>query len=432
MMCAMGFWSTMFREGSTAQAILVLSGVASLGLLLGHRRVLGVRVGIMGVLFTGLLFGHFGVKINPEMLEFVREFGLIFFVYAIGMQVGPGIFSSWRKQGLSMNLLAASVVLTGALTCWAIAFSGRVPLLAAIGLYTGAVTNTPSLGAAQQALGEIAGVAPESLKFTSVGYALAYPFGIVGTILAMLAVRRIFRLDLRTEAQAWEESQNAERSSLRTNLRLQFEDSVRIAGEEEVTGRAAGALGNSRTHLEQPPVLPVFIGMVLGVLLGSIPIPLPGVPAGLKLGLAGGPLIVAMVLARVYRIGPVVWYLPGSANFTLRELGIVLFLSCVGLKAGGPFVETLLSGGWVWMLWGAVITVVPLLAGAVVARLLLKMNFLSLCGWMSGCMTDPPALAYAGSLANSDAPAISYATVYPLVMLLRVLSAQVLVIILAH
>lgn len=556
----MEFLFTLLRTESVAHTVLILSLVAVLGLALGQFRIFKMNLGIAGVLFSGLLFGHFHFSISEPILDFTREFGLILFVYTIGLQVGPGFFSSLRKQGMTLNMLAASVVFMGVATAWAICHFGHVPALAAVGLYSGATTNTPSLGAAQQALKDLPNIPAELLQLPGLGYAMAYPFGIMGIILVMMLMRILFRVNVQAEAEAILNADAKQRVPLRVmnlevqnanleglplesipgwphtgvvisrhwhggetvvpgpdtvlhqgdvllavgdskalealriivgvesqmdlrtipsdvvtrrvlvtrkgstgkplseldfigrfginltrvirgdielaaspRLTLQMGDSVLLVGEEADMGGAIKELGNSQKHLNHPRLLPVFIGIGLGVLLGSWPVHLPGVPAPIKLGLAGGPLIVAMLLARTGRIGPLVWYMPMGANFMLREIGIVLFLACVGLRAGDQFFRTLFyGGGWTWMLYGSLITLVPLLIGALVARLAFKVNYLSMCGFLAGSMTDPPALAFAGALAPSDAPAISYATVYPLVMLLRVLTAQLLVLFLAR
>jgi len=553
----MSLISELFPRGSVAEALVVLTLIGALGLWIGRLKLGSVRVGVIGVLAAGLLFGHLGVHLHEEVLHFVREFGLLLFVYTIGMQVGPGFAASLRKQGLVLSGLAVLVVLGGVLITFGIAMSGQVPPMVAVGLYSGAVTNTPGLGAAQQALKDLPLLA-DQLTQPGVGYALAYPFGILGTILAMVAIRLGFRIRTSEEAREFAEHQAHGRPLLSTmnlevsnpnldgmhlleiptlnssgvvvsrvwhdntlqvataktlirqgdvllavgpvaaldalrlivgkesavdlrelssdlevrralvsradkvnvsleelnfshrygvavtrvlrgevelaaspGLELSYGDILVLVGKSDALDHAAAELGNQPKQLHQPPILPIFVGLVFGIVLGSIPFQVPGFSAPLKLGLAGGPLLAAMILAWSGRVGPLVWYLPGGANFTLREVGIVLFLGCVGLKAGDGFVPTLLGGGWVWMFWGALITVVPLLLAGILARAVFKLNYLTICGLLAGSHTDPPALAFAGAMSSSDAPAISYATIYPLVMLLRVLSAQVLVFILA-
>lgn len=540
-----------------ASAIVVLSLVAAIGLGIGSLKIRGIGLGIAGVLFAGLAFGHFGVQLNPEVAEFAREFGLILFVYTIGMQVGPGFFASLRQQGAPLNFLAATIVIMGALIALAINKIGGVDIAAAVGLFSGATTNTPSLGAAQEAIKSLSSFTPEMAAVPGLAYAVAYPFGIVGIILSMFFIRGIFGIKVSDEEASFARRHarshpplaaenllitnpnlnglklsevpgmsatrivisrimhgeivsvatdntvlhtgdtilavgpqsevdqlriiagtNSEHD-LRANegevavrrivvtkksmigksiadldlsalynvrftrmsraevdlpnplgLRLQAGDTLTVVGTEQDLNKVSKALGNSMKDLNHPQIVPVFVGIFLGIVLGSIPVAFPGIPAPVKLGLAGGPLVVAIILSYIGRIGPLVWYMPMNANFLLRELGIVLFLACVGLKSGGKFMETLLAGeGLHWMGYGAIITVVPLLVAAIFAKLFWKINYLTVIGVMAGSMTDPPALAFANSITTTAAPAVSYATVYPLTMLLRVLSAQLLVLI---
>ncbi|MFA5138705.1 MAG: putative transporter [Elusimicrobiota bacterium] len=535
---------------SVAYAVLLISLVAALGLALGNIRVRGVNLGIAGVLFAGIAFGHLKVTVDAGVLEFLREFGIILFVYTIGMQVGPGFTASLKKDGLRLNLLAGSVVVLGtALTLAMTCFFG-IDGAAGVGIYAGAVTNTPSLAAAQQALKDMGRVGAEVIQRPGIGYAVAYPFGILGVILTMLLLRRRTSAEELSAASAAQESvlnvlnievenQNLEGlpiekipaleslgvrvsrvlhdgalgvahpetrlhrgdvllaigpkdkleelclvvgkksekdlkslpsriSSSRiivtrkevlgktvrelgleerygvvitraaradieflatADYAVQFGDAVLAVGEEEDIRKVADLMGNSGRSLTHPQLIPVFVGIALGVLVGQFPIRIPGMPVPVKLGLAGGPLLVAIALSRIRRIGPLSWYMPISANFMLRELGIILFLACVGLRAGDRFVDTLLHGdGLLWMACGSVVTLVPILAVAAFARLRMKMNAMTLFGLLAGSMTDPPALSFANSLAPSSAASIAYATVYPLVMLLRVVSAQVLIV----
>jgi putative transport protein len=531
---------------------MVISLVGALGLAIGNIRVFKINLGIAGVLFSGILFGHFGVTVNQEVLEFLREFGLILFVYTIGMQVGPGFFSSLKREGLKLNALAAAVVLLGAGLTILLSRLCGAGMPAAVGIFAGATTNTPSLATAQQALKDLPGISESVSKLPGIGYAVAYPFGIIGTILVMILIRlllkvnmpaeaaqetgaqapRLTRLNIKVENQNLEglplakipaleslgvrfsrvlhEGQQsvphgetilhlgdillavgpkekldelalvvgspadidlrslpsplisqriivtrsavlgktldeleladrygvvvtrAARSEIEfvtgSDYTLHFGDALQAVGAPEDMAKVAELIGNSPRTLSHPQLIPVFTGIALGVLLGSLPISLPGMPASVRLGLAGGPLVVAILLSRIRRIGPLSWYMPISANFMLRELGIILFLSCVGLRAGGSFVDTLTGGqGLRWMACGAAVTFMPLAVVAVLARLRQKLNYFSLCGLLAGSMTDPPALSFANSLSNSSATSIAYATVYPLVMLLRVICAQVLV-----
>jgi len=549
-------WLIQLFQGETvAHTVLVLSIVAVLGLALGSLKIKGIGLGIAGVLFSGLAVGHFGLRIPDPVLEFAREFGLILFVYTIGIQVGPGFFASLRRQGLPLNMMAASIVILGAVITVAIAKFANVPMAAAVGLFSGATTNTPSLGAAQEAIRSLPNVAAGPSSLPGLGYAVAYPFGIMGIIFSMIALRAVFRVDLKKETADLLNRAGAKPAklsglnlvvtnanlegkrldqlpvfnsygvvvsrlkhdgrvdvakpedilhvgdtmlaigpeseleelrllvgqvsredlrSVKSNLvmrrvvvtkkavlgkkledlnfiesyevnvtrvtraevelsatperRIQFGDMLVLVGREEDIAKVAALLGNSVKQLNHTELIPIFVGIGLGVLFGSIPIAFPGIPAPVKLGLAGGPLLVAIVLSRIGRIGPLLWYMPNNANFALREIGIVLFLACVGLHSGEKFVDTLVHGaGFEWMGLAVFITVVPLLIVALFARIILKTNYVSICGLLAGSMTDPPALAFANSVSGSDAPSISYATVYPLTMLLRVLCAQLLI-----
>ncbi|NLC55883.1 MAG: putative transporter [Armatimonadetes bacterium] len=550
----------LFRGESVAQAVIVLSLVAATGLAIGSIRLFGVGLGIAGVLFSGLVFGHFGLTINEAVQEFAREFGLILFVYSIGLHVGPGFIDSLRRQGLSLNLMAAAIVLGGAAVTVALIYLADLPVPVAAGLFSGATTNTPSLAAAQQALKDVPGYTPSMAALPGLGYAVAYPFGIIGIILTMLLVRVAFRVSIQREAAALKEQERATRPGgdvvrrhiqvknpnlegvllrdvplhaeegvvvsrvlqagevriatpetrlhlddillavgpkerlddfrvlvgiespidltaietaittrrlivtrrgvlgktveelelpsrhgvtiTRVNragiefapgpeVRLQAGDTVLAVGQPDAIERVAAELGNATRPLGIPEVIPIFVGIALGIFIGSWPFNLPGVPAPVKLGLAGGPLLAAIILSRIGRVGPLVWYLPQSANLMLREVGIVLFLAAVGLRSGDRFVETLLQGqGFVWMGLAALITLLPLLAVALIARALVKLNYLSLTGLLAGSMTDPPALAFAGAFTGSEAPSVAYATVYPLTMILRVLCGQMLVLLL--
>lgn len=539
-----------------AQGLIVLCLTAVTGLLIGRISVGGVSLGIGGVLFAGILWGHLGLHVEPAVARFLREFGLILFVYTIGIQVGPGFFAALKRSGLALNGMAAGMVVLAALVAAAIHVGFDVPLPVMLGLLSGGTTNTPSLGAATQMLGEM-GAGPEALASPALGYAVAYPFGIAGILLTILAVRWVLRLDPDREQAAFEQSRRAEHAGLDTvnvevtnpnmdgvplaevpaltelhvvvsrmmrdgriqvahpeetlrlgdvlllvgearalrdmtrilgrpaaadlkaapsnvrwqrivvtaggvlgrsiggldllrrhdcvisritrsgvelspspSLKLQFGDICTVIGEPENLKAAARVLGDREQALQQAQILPIFLGIALGVLLGSIPIAFPGMPAPVKLGLAGGPLIAAIVLSRIGHIGPFVWFMPPSANHALREIGIVLFLGIVGLKAGESFVAILTEGdGLLWLGYGVLITLIPLLIVGFAARLLLGMNYLTLSGLLAGGMTDPPALAFANGIRPSEAPSLAYATVYPLVMFLRILAPQILVLI---
>lgn len=556
----MDFLSDLFTVDSVAHTMLIIGLVASLGLLIGSVRIFGVNIGVAGVLFAGLAFGHYGLSINDHVLEFVKEFGLILFVYTIGVQVGPGITDSLKRQGLPLNLMAAAVVVLGVTMTLAVSKAGAIDIKAAVGLYSGAVTNTPSLGAAQQALKDIPGITPADSRLPGLGYAIAYPFGVIGIILTLLIIRALFRINIAEEREALSRIQTGgapaaieddvevtnpnldglrvrdipglassgvivsrimsggaqvvahpesllklgdvlhavgPESKLRefrlivgrksevdlkempselvirrilvtkqsvlgksideldligrygvrvtrvsradiefmatSDYRLQFADTLLMVGEEQAIRRAADELGDSAKKLNHPQLVPMFVGIVLGVIIGSWPISIPGMPAPVKLGLAGGPLVAAILLSRLGRIGPLIWYMPISANFMLREVGLVLFLACVGVRVGDQFVATLTQGdGLIWMAWATLITLVPVLTVGIVARAVYRVDYPSLCGLLVGSMTGAPALSFATDLTGSEAPNISYATVYPLVMLLRVLSAQAIVMLLVR
>lgn len=552
MVAIMEWISELIGGHSTAHAIFLLGIVASCGLALGSLKIRGVGLGIGGVLFSGLLAGHLGLRIDPRTLEFAREFGLILFVYTIGMQVGPGFIASLRNQGLPLNLLAAAIVMTGAVVTIVINKIAAVPIAAAVGLFSGATTNTPSLGAAQEAIKGLPGVTADLISAPAVACAVAYPFGLLGIILAMLVLRGMFKVDVKKEADALEgaskspqlstinlvvQNENLEglridqipgisamgvvisrfqhgksievakpesvlhkndillavgspaaleqlrvvvgaatstdlrdlqsplitrrivvtkkavlgkaigeldlaRSynvnitritraevelSARSDMRLQFGDMLVVVGEQDAIERAAAAFGNSVKQLNHTEIIPIFIGISLGVFFGTLPVALPWLPAPVKLGLAGGPLLTAIVLSRIGRIGPLLWHMPINANFALREIGLILFLACVGLASGERFFETLIHGnGLAWIGYGALITMLPLLVCGTVGRLYFRLNFPQLCGLLAGSMTSP-ALSFANTVAKSDAPSVAFATVYPLTMLLRVLVAQILV-----
>ena len=541
-----------------ALTVSILALVAVVGLFIGNVKFRGIGLGIGGVLFGGIIVGHFvsqaGMTLSSDMLHVIQEFGLILFVYTIGIQVGPGFFASLRVSGLRLNLFAVLIVIIGGLVTAILHKLFDIPLPVVLGIFSGAVTNTPALGAGQQILRDL-GTPMEMVDQMGMSYAMAYPFGICGILFTMWMLRVIFRVNVETEAQQHESSRtnggaliktinirvenpnlhdlaikdvpilngdkiicsrlkreetlkvpspdtiiqlgdllhlvgqpadlhNAQLvigqevdtslSTKGTDLRvervvvtnenvlgkrirdlhfkerydvvisrlnragvelvassdisLQFGDILNLVGRPSAIDVVANVLGNVQQKLQQVQMLPVFIGIGLGVLLGSIPVFVPGFPAALKLGLAGGPLIMALILGRIGSIGKLYWFMPPSANLALRELGIVLFLSVVGLKSGGDFVNTLVNGeGLSWIGYGALITAVPLITVGILARMLAKMNYLTMCGMLAGSMTDPPALAFANNLhPTSGAAALSYATVYPLVMFLRIITPQLL------
>lgn len=545
--------------GGVAHSVLILSLVIAFGIMLAKIKVAGVSLGITWILFVGIVFGHFDMTLNEHLLHFMKEFGLILFVYSIGLQVGPGFFSAFKKGGLTLNLLAMLVVFLGVVITIILHFVTGTPITTMVGILSGAVTNTPGLGAAQQANSDLNGIdAPE----IALGYAVAYPLGVVGIILSLIALKYILRINTKTEeAEAerglghiqeltvrpisfeirneaidgkkikdirplmnrdfvishvryhdgqetelansdtvlhlndkilvistpkdieaisvffgkqidmqWEQldkklisrrilitkpelngkmlsqlkiRNNFGASITRVNrsgvdlvaapqLQLQMGDRVTIVGSELAVSHAEKVLGNSMKRLDHPNLIPIFLGIALGCILGSTPFVFPGIPQPVKLGLAGGPLIVSILISRFGPQYKMITYTTMSANLMLREIGISLFLACVGLGAGKGFVETVIyDGGYVWVGYGVIITIVPLLIAGLVGRYVFKLNYYTLIGVLGGSTTNPPALAYSNDLTSCDAPAVGYATVYPLTMFLRVLTAQMLILALA-
>lgn len=549
----MEFLSNLFSGTGTATAILYISLTAFIGILLGKIEIKKVKLGIAGVLFSGLLFAHFGANADGHVLHFVREFGLILFVYAIGIDVGPRFFSTFRNDGLKLNLFASGIVVAGFITAYLFYYFGGVSPAVITGIMSGAVTNTPGLGAAQQVLTDFG--RPEDAAITGMGYAVAYPFGILGIILTMIIVRYVFRIKINHEVDEYNKQFSNIQQKLESveisitnpnmfgkeigyiksvvdkelvisriyrkgeflvatdkeilqqgdmiygvsainhidNLRLkigevkitdkkmitgdlamfnvlvtnrkysgktieqigiyrrydaqitrifragteilptrattvEFGDTVRIVGKRDLLPEIRQELGNSVKELSHPNAIPIFVGIFLGIILGSIPIFIPGLPAPAKLGMAGGPLIIAILLGHKGRIKNFDFYMTPGANMMIKELGIILFLASVGLSSGSQFVETLVNGGYMWLVYGAVITFVPIILASLIARFM-KMNYLTICGIVSGSMTDPPALEYANSIAAVHAQSTAYATVYPLTMFLRILLAQTLILI---
>ena len=545
--------------GGVAHSVLILSLVIAFGIMLAKIKVAGVSLGITWILFVGIVFGHFDMTLNEHLLHFMKEFGLILFVYSIGLQVGPGFFSAFKKGGLTLNLLAMLVVFLGVVITIILHFVTGTPITTMVGILSGAVTNAPGLGAAQQANSDLNGIdAPE----IALGYAVAYPLGVVGIILSLIALKYILRINTKTEeAEAerglghiqeltvrpisfeirneaidgkkikdirplmnrdfvisrvryhdgqetelansdtvlhlndkilvistpkdieaisvffgkqidmqWEQldkklisrrilitkpelngkmlsqlkiRNNFGASITRVNrsgvdlvaapqLQLQMGDRVTIVGSELAVSHAEKVLGNSMKRLDHPNLIPIFLGIALGCILGSTPFVFPGIPQPVKLGLAGGPLIVSILISRFGPQYKMITYTTMSANLMLREIGISLFLACVGLGAGKGFVETVIyDGGYVWVGYGVIITIVPLLIAGLVGRYVFKLNYYTLIGVLGGSTTNPPALAYSNDLTSCDAPAVGYATVYPLTMFLRVLTAQILILALA-
>lgn len=546
----------LFTGTSIAHTAFLYALVIAAGVLLGRVKIFGVSLGVTFVLFVGILMGHFGLAIDAPILNFMKEFGLILFVFSIGMQVGPGFFSSFKHEGIRLNFLAIAIIALNIIVTLAIYFlDGSIEMPMLVGILSGAVTNTPGLGAAEQALSQLYqdGIISEVPKI-ALGYAVAYPLGVIGIILAMILVRLVFRIKYADET-AMIEKENADSlliphvvtykvenklivgrtlsdlgvminrnfvvsrikrndeiiipssdvviehndllltvlsepdeealsafigpkiemdwkaipapvvsrrilvskeefngrkiGSLRLrmgyrlnvtrvnragvdllaspNLSLQVGDRLTVVGKIEDIERLAEHLGNSMQRLNQPNIFTIFIGILIGIVFGSIPFAIPGMPVPLKLGLAGGPLIVAILIGRYgYKMG-LTTYTSTSANLMLREVGICMFLASVGIGAGSEFVATVKSGGLMWILWGFLITFIPLLIVGLFGRGYYKLNYYTLSGLMAGSYTDPPALAYSNKVANNDAPAVAYSTVYPLSMFLRVLTAQILV-----
>lgn len=539
-----------------AHDLLIISAVVLGGIGLGNIRLWGIKLGVAGVLFTGLLAAHFGMRPEAEVSHFLKDFGLVLFVFALGMQIGPGFFASLRRQGRVLNGYAFGLVLGGALVALAGGWLLGIPPSAVAGLFAGATTNTPALGAAQQALSS-AGAEPALITLPALSYAATYPLAIVGIIFSLIILRLIFKVDVAAEAAAFQREQGAgveplERMTLTVDnpnldgipigcvpgiqeagvvisrhrpvtsdevkaatpqtilhlgdlvmvvgthgqleksrliigsvseenlmivpgnvtfrrvivtnnrmlsktvhelaldhlhnvtvtrvsrgdliftampdLRLQFGDILQIVGDEESLNSATKALGNEVRMLGETKFAAIFAGILLGVLLGLYPFRIEGLPAPVRLGLAGGPLVMAILLSHLGRLGPMVMHMPMNANRALRELGIILFLANVGLLSGENFAATVFSTqGLQWVLLGIVVTMLPLLIVGYAARRFHHLNFMTLSGLLSGGMTDPPALAFATSMARSDAPAVSYAAVYPLTMLLRIVAAQIIV-----
>ncbi|MGM9845432.1 MAG: putative transporter [Muribaculaceae bacterium] len=531
---------------SIASTLVLYSFVIAAGIYIGKIKIFGVSLGVTFVLFVGILMGHLGYEVDPNTLKFVREFGLILFIFSIGLQVGPGFFSSFKKGGMTLNGLAVLGISLNVAIVLAVYYFGNInDISALVGVMSGAITNTPGLAAAQQA------VSPEQANLMASGYAAAYPLGVVGIILSMFVVKGIFRISTTEEIRQIEEeqdnsqlkpymmtlqvsndlinnrtlvelhdiiqcnfvvsrlmstdgniiipksstpihpgdkllivcsAQDAERfkavigpvaemdwestptpvfsrrivvtksefngvalGSLRLhngyklnatrvnragvdllatpNLRLQMGDRITVVGNLEDIERLAVRLGNSIKRLNNPNLITIFVGIALGIILGSI-----NIGFGMKLGLAGGPLVVAILLSRFGYKAKLVTYTSTSASMMLRELGICLFLASVGIAAGKGFAEAVFNttGMW-WVIWGFVITVVPLIVVGCIARWKYKINYLTIMGLFSGGCTDPPALAYANNSTGNDAPAVAYSTVYPLTMFLRVVAAQGLI-----
>ena len=539
-------------------SILLLSFVIAAGIQLGKIKVFGVSLGITLVLFVGIILGHFGFTINHNVIHFFKEFGLILFVYSVGMQVGPGFFSSFKQGGITLNMLACGIVFLGVLTAVILHYATGIPMPTMVGILSGAVTNTPGLGAAQQAFSDMHGVSDNTI---ALGYAVAYPLGVIGIILSIILIKYIFRVSFDKEneqlnsedsshtneakpislivknpaifnktvaelsnllehrdfviSRVWRDSNKqieiasantvlqendkvfvitteTDAETIKTfigeeidmerrqwirmegqfikrrilitkpelngkrlgqlklrklyginitrinragvdlvakpGLTLQVGDRVNVVGTETAVSNVEKVLGNSMKRLNEPNLITIFVGIALGIVLGSIPISFPGIPQPVKLGLAGGPLVVAILISRFGYHYKLITYTTQSANLMLREIGITLFLACVGISAGDGFVDTIVNnGGFAWIGYGFIITFVPLMIIGCIGRYFCKVNYFTLMGLIAGSTTDPPALAYSNATAGNDAPSVGYATVYPLTMFLRVLTAQLLI-----
>lgn len=567
-----------------AHAVLIFALVIAIGIPLGRIKFFGVSLGITLVLFVGIVLGQLGFRINAHVLHFVKEFGLILFVYSIGLQVGPGFFASFKKGGMLMNGLAASIVLLAVLLTVGFHYLTGIPMPTMVGVLSGAITNTPGLGAAQQALAEViktnpgakdilidqAGGVPAGTSVDGVieqiagtlgqGYACAYPLGVVGIILSLIVVRAVFKISFEKETESlkatnptsgdnstaftvevenpaiigkkiseitrlfgrrfvisrhrhgeetpiiptgettlaegdrlfvisakndaetiaaffgkvinwaiedWEhlKSEIVRRRIIVTresmngrpigrldaytsmgvaitrinrggvvmivtpSLRLQLGDRVNVVGPKQAVDEVEKVLGNELKRLDHPNLVSIFLGIAIGVIFGSIPFALPGLSQPLKLGLAGGPLIIAILISCWGYRSRLITYTPIAANLMIREIGILLFLASVGIGAGNGFLEAVFNGGYWWVLIGFAITTIPLLLIGIIARGVFKLNYYSIMGLVAGATTDPPALAYANNIAQNEAPNVAYATVYPLTMFLRVLTAQLLILV---
>ena len=548
----------LFMGTGVAHSVLLVALVIAIGLQLSRIKIGGISLGVTWILFAGIACGHFGMVLDPTTSHFVKEFGLILFIYSIGLQVGPGFFSSFRKGGVTYNMLATAIVLLGGVTAYAIHLITGESLFAMIGVLYGAVTNTPGLGAAQQTFSDMHEGVSNSLF--AQGYAMAYPLGVVGIILCIVLIKKIFRIDLEEEQKTYKEhslnyaamvqdatieitnegvdgktmaeiakiagrevvvsrlmhrhSQDVELVEGQTRLRkgdrifivaspadldamtailghkidmdskqwekqkgnelvaerlvvtnpklngrrlgdlglrhafdititrvkragvdmvaspmliLQLGDRVTVVGEKKNVENLKSMIGDSVKRLDQPQLMSIFLGIALGVLLGSLPIFFPGMPVPVKLGMAGGPLIVSILIARFGPQFKLVTYTTGSAKLLMREIGICLFLAAVGISAGDGFVETVMNGGYMWVVYGFLITIIPLLIVGIIARVFCKLTYFTIAGLIAGSTTDPPALAYSNSICGTDQASVAYSTVYPLTMFLRVLCAQILV-----
>lgn len=549
------WFSHLFTQISTAQTILIFGLVISSGIWLGRLKLMGISLGVTWVLFIGMLCSYLGIAVDEHTGHFLKEFGLILFVYSIGLQVGPGFFASLKKNALNNNLLAAFIVLTGIIITIALFYMSHNHISVMAGIMSGAVTNTPGLAAAQAAVSDL-NITGTDKSLITLAYAVSYPLGVFGIIGSLLVLKKIFAVDIETEQEMHRklniiradkpvsnhynmenkmlagqtlgklfemlkervivsrmlhrgeiitptketvlaendvllivsskkeveqlkliigplsdmnlktsaESNLVARSIIVTkksvthkrlgdlpelfqhnftltrlkragfemvphgDIYLQLGDVIKVVGTEEGVHAVAEAFGNSEKKLEVPDLAPIFFGILLGVIAGSIPFHFPGMPVAVKIGMAGGPLIIALLLSRFGNIFYLTNYTTNSANLMIRELGISLFLASVGLSSGKNLSVAFADGrGFTWMIMGVAITIIPLIIGGIVARKFFKKTYFEICGLLAGASTAPPALAFATKLAGSDIPSVTYATVYPLTMILRIIAAQLLI-----
>lgn len=549
----MNWLQSLFFGTGVPHSIFILTLAIACGISLSHRlKFKGITLGITWILFCAIAFSHFGMHLDPMVETFAKDFGLILFVYSIGLQVGPSFFSSFGKGGIKLNMLAMAVVFLGCATAYIISVLSGVDIATMTGVLFGAVTNTPGLGAAQQAFADITGNANPNIAS---GYAMAYPLGVVGIITVILAMRWFFRIKLENEeARVASESEvqkeikyidvllvnpQVEGAHIRDlsqlchmnlivsrlvrptgedelpdvdtvlhvgdrirvvvdkeneksvlllgmetslpndpnqqahlvsrhvivtkpelngkrigdlnvratyhvsitrirragiellatrDLYLQLGDRITVVGEERAVNKVEKLFGNSTKRLDVPNLASIFLGIAIGVAFGMLPIVLPGLSQPFKLGIAGGSLIVAILLGCFGPKMHIITYTTSSANLMIREIGIAMFLAAVGFGAGKTFIPTLLDGGYVWIGYGVIITLLPLLIVGVIGRLWLKLDYFTLMGLLAGSTTNPPALAYATTVSSAnDRSAVAYSTVYPLTMFLRVLTGQLMI-----
>jgi len=554
----MWFHNLIFQPG-VAHSVLLVALIIAIGLYLSRIKVAGISLGVTWILFVGIIASHFGLVLDSTTSHFIKEFGLILFIYSIGVQVGPGFFSSFRKGGVTLNLLASGLILLGTVLAYAIHLITGTDLNAMIGVLYGAVTNTPGLGAAQQTFSDMNNGASNAVF--AQGYAVAYPLGVIGIILSIVLLKVIFKINFEREQTLYlfnnrkdaeqlkaitieicnagvegktmseiqditgrnivatrilhrategielvggetrlhvgdllflvvdpadvnallallgkkvenmdrKEWDNLNRNDLvserlvvtntklngrrlgdlklrqtfnititrvrragvdliaQPSLILQLGDRVTVVGEQEDVNKLHALIGDSIKHLDEPQLFSTFLGIALGVLLGSLPIFFPGMPVPVKLGLAGGPLIVSILLSKFGPKFHIVTYTTSAANLLMRQIGICMFMAAVGLGAGVGFVETVMDGGYWWVLYGFIITFLPCVIIGIIARVVFHKSYFTIAGMISGATTDPPALAYSNSICGNDQASVAYSTVYPLSMFLRVLMAQVLV-----